>query len=276
MKTKNQTSTNTTQSKLQDLMQERNKMIEWLQFDCNEIAQCGELAEINTEIIQTLSEIATYKTLKFLMSNNATNGQNTETTDNGQVNTYGYNMALKLFNNAYNDILMLNNPHIITDILTDTADLIQEAKTTLVPYFFNNAIFNLQDTIYTKTLKNGNEKNYNAFQLACKTIRAYITEQDKKQYKKIAYCIGYTDNGTEILTTKRPKNDIDDIGQEQRQKFVAKYNLTPLQAEILLDTINGKTVKEIADKMQVTPRAIQKALARAKEQIQAVDKRVKM
>lgn len=273
-KTNNQTTTNETQNKLIEMQTERNHIIEHL-LNGNNYYSFNDLQTVNAEIMQTLSEIACYKTLKFLMSNNATNGTETETTENGTVNTYGYNMALKLFNNLYNDINIMHNPEILTDILTDSADLVQESNKALIPYFNNLVIFDLQDTIYTKTLKNGNIKNYNVFQLACKSIRAYIQNQDKKQYKKLSYSLGFTDNGTEILTTKRPKNDITDIKQEQKQNFIDKYNLTTLQEQIILDTINGLTVKEIADKMQVTTRAIQKALARAKEQIAKLDKRVK-
>lgn len=163
MKTNNQTTnatTNATQNKLQDLMQERNRIIEWLEYDTNELAQCGEFESINAEIMQTLSEIATYKTLKFLMSNNATHGTATETTDNGTTNTYGYNMALSLFNNLYNDIKLFRNPSITTEIFSNAADLVQESNKTLTPYFCNNVVFSLDDTIYTKTLKNGNIKNY--------------------------------------------------------------------------------------------------------------------
>ena len=270
MKTNNQTATANTQTALENLMQERNKMIDFL--NCH----FDDFASINAEIMQTLSEIAAYKTLKFLMSNNATNNTATETTENGTVNTYGYNMALTLFNNLYNDIAILNNAEILTDILTDGADLIQQAILTLTPFFNSPVQFSLTDTIYTKQCKNGNLKNYTAFQLACKSIRDYITAQDKKQYKKIAYCIGYTDNGTEILTTKRPKNDITDISTETKTAFIKQYRLTDMEQTALLYKLNGYNTTATANILNVSKRTIERALSSARQKIALADNRIKL
>ena len=264
------TKANQTKSNLDNLMQERNKMIELLEYNSKEFEQ------VNAKLIQTISEIATYKTLKLLMCNNGAISTQTETNENGLNNTYGFNMALKLFNNAYNDIKILNNPEIITDILTETADLIQTANETLTPYFLNQVIFNLDDIIFTKQLKNGNLKEYNAFQLACKSIRAYIQEQDKRQFKKLSYSLGYTENGNEILTTKRPKNDITDIEQDQKQKFINKYNLTSLEQEILLLTLNGLDYKAIINQLNISKDMFYRALKSAKEKIAKQDKRIKL
>ena len=274
-KTNNQITTNETQNKLIKMQNHRNRIILNL-LKHNDHHTPKDLEQINAEIMQTLSEIACYKTLKFLMSNNATNGTNTETTENGTINTYGYNMALSLFNNLYNDIKLMHNPEILTDILTDSADLIQESNKTLVPYFCNLVVFNLDDIIYTKQLKNGNIKEYNAFSLACKSIRTYISNQDKRQYKKLAYCIGYTDNGTEVITTKKPKNDITDIETESRKAFINKYPLTSAEQTAILHQLNGLTTTEIAEKMQVSKRTIERLLKSAKEKILKVDKRVQL
>jgi len=276
-KTNNQTTQtkgNETQNKLIELQQERNEIINHLLNGLNYYS-VADLEQINAEIMQTLSEIACYKTLKFLMSNNATNGTQTESNENGTINTYGYNMALTLFNNLYNDIAIMHNADLLTDILTDSADLIQESNKTLTPYFNNLVIFNLDDTIYTKTLKNGNIKNYTAFQLACKSIRSYITNQDKKQYKKLGYCIGYTENGTEVITTKKPKNSIEDIEQESRKAFINKYPLTNAEQVAILNQLNGLSTTEQAEQMQVSKRTIERLLKSAKEKILKADKRVK-
>ena len=275
-KTNNQTTKATeTTNKLTELMAERNKIIKWLEYSAEELASCGEFESINAEIVQTLSEMACYKTLKFLMANNANKGQNAEQTENGVVNTYGYNMALKLFNSLYGDIAIMHNTESI-DTFTDAADLIQESNAALLPYFCRNVVFELEDTIFTKQLKNGNVKNYNAFQLACKSIRSYITEQDKKQYKKLAYSLGYTDNGKEILTTKRPKNEIDHIEQDQRKNFVARYNLTSIEQKAILNHLNGTNTTESAESLQVSKRTIERALKSAREKILKADKRVKL
>jgi predicted DNA-binding protein (UPF0251 family) len=272
----NQTKGNETQNKLIELQNERNEIITHLLKGLNYYTTT-DLQNINAEIMQTLSEVACYKTLKFLMSNNATNGTNTETTENGTINTYGYNMALKLFNDLYNDIRLMHNTEILNEIFSDSADLIQESVKELTPYFNNYIAFNLQDTIYTKTLKNGNVKNYNSFQLACKSIRAYITNQDKKQYKKLGYCIGYTENGKEVITTKKPKNDITDIEQESRKTFIKKYHfLTSAEQTAILNQLNGLTTTEQAEQMQVSKRTIERLLKSAKEKILVNDKRVQL
>ena len=65
-----------TQTHLQELQAERNHIIEHL-LQGNNYYTTKDLEQINGTIIQTLSEIATYKTLKFLMSNNSTKGTHT-------------------------------------------------------------------------------------------------------------------------------------------------------------------------------------------------------
>ena len=273
---KNTNQTTATQNHLANLMQERNRLIEWHNRNAVILANCNEFESVNAEIMQTISEIATYKTLKFLMSNNATNNTATENTDNGTQNTYGYNMALRLFNSAYNDIKIMHNAEITTDILSDTADLIQESTATLTPYFTAPVVFSLDDIIYTKQLKNGNLKEYTAFQLACKTIRAYITAQDKKQYKKLAYVIGITDNGNQVTTTKRPKNDISDTTTEQQTAFIKRYRLTDAEQTAILNHINGKSTTETAEQMGVSKRTIERLLKSAREKIAKADNRIKL
>lgn len=273
MKTNNQTTTtkgNETRKALQELMQERNNLIQ------NGLAQDPALEKINAELLQTISEIATRKTLVFLQANNATNGTATESTDNGTTNTRGYNMSVQLLNTLYHDIQLLHNPDLSPDTLTDSADLIQESIKALTPFFCSPIAFSLDDTIYTKVLKNGTEKNYTAFQFACKSIREYITAQDKRQYKKLSYIVGYTDNGTEILTTKKPKNDITDIDNEKRTAFLNRYRLTDTEQTALANLLNGKSTTETADQLQVSKRTIERALKSAREKIAKVDKRIQL
>ena len=266
---KTTTQTTGTKSQLEELMQERNTKLQ------NGFT-ASELEQINTELIQTIAQIATYKTLKFLLSNNATTTTATETTDNGQKQTFGFDMSMKLLQTLYNDILTVNNAN-TDETITDAFDLVQTACETLTPYFCNNVIFNLSDTIYTRTLKNGNVRNYTAFSLACKSIRKYITDQTQtKTAKKLHYVIGYTDNGTEITTTKKPKNDITDIEQEHRTKMLNRYNLTEQEQTAILYLFDGLTTTETAEKMQVSKRTIERALKSAREKIQSTDKRIKL
>lgn len=260
--------TPTTKDRLNELMTERNNKIK-------KGFNLSDLETINTELIQTIAQIATYKTLKFLVSNSATTETTTEQNDNGQKASYGFDISLKLLQTLYNDICILKSQN-VTDTLSDAIDLVQVANETITPYIQSNVIFDLSDIVYTKTLKNGNEKNYTVFSLACKSIRKYITDQQQtKQYKKQYYCIGFTDNGTEILTTKKPDNDITDITETDRQKMLSRYNLTEQEQTAILCKFDGLSTTETSDKIQVSKRTIERALKSAREKIQAIDKRVK-
>ena len=267
MKQQTTQTTPTTKDILHDLMTNRN--------DCILKGFTHNLESINTELIQTIAQIATYKTLKFLQSNNATTGTETEQTDNGEKNSYGFDISVKFLATLTRDIKTLNNQN-TDETITDAFDLVQIASETITPYFQSNAIFTLNDTVYTKTLKNGNEKNYTIFSLACKGIREYITAQQQRQYKKLSYSLGYTDNGTEILTTKKPKNDITDTTETDRQNLLNKYNLTAQEQTAILYLFDGLNTTETAEKMQVSKRTIERALKSAKEKIQATDKRIRL
>ena len=108
-------------------------------------------------------------------------------------------MSVELLKSLYFDIEKLRNATneneaiqdvFITETLTDAIDLVQVANETIIPFICSTAQFNLSDTVYTKVLKNGNEKNYTVFSLACKSIREYITAQQTTQnYKKLHYVI---------------------------------------------------------------------------------------
>lgn len=277
----NQTTKATTKEKLTALFNERNRIIKWLDYNKNELSQSKDFEQVNFEIMQTISEIATYKTLVFLQTNNATKNtatENTETDRNehGTTNTYGYDMSVKLLKTLYTDLAIFRNPNNLTDIFTDTADLIQESNAILTPYFIAPIPLNIDDVLYTKVLKNGNVRNYTAFQLSCKAIRKYITEQQQKQFKKISYVVGIADNGEQVTTTKRPKNDISGITATQRKYFIMSYNLTAIEQTAILNKLNGLSTTEQAEKMQVSKRTIERALKSAKEKISKADHRIKL
>lgn len=267
----NTTKTNNTQPTtkdfLQDLMQNRN--------DCIIKGFTHNLESINTELITTIAQIATYKTLKFLQANNATTGTETEQTDNGQKNSYGFDLSIKFLATLTRDIKTLETQN-TDETITDAFDLVQIASETISPYFQSTAIFSLSDTVYTKTLKNGNEKSYTIFSLACKGIRDYITAQQQRQYKKLSYIVGYTDNGNVILTTKKPKNDITDTTETDRNNLLNKYNLTAQEQTALLYLFDGLNTTQTAEQMQVSKRTIERALKSAKEKIQSIDKRIRL
>lgn len=272
MKTNNHNGNNT-QTMLEQLQEHRNQQIK------NGFTAC-DLEPINAEIVTTLAQIATYKTLKFLMANNATTTTATETTDNGQKNTFGFDMSMKLLQTLPKDISTIKNAIVLrkgkkSETLTDAIDLVQVASETLVPFFCSEIVFDLSDTIHTKTLKNGNVRNYTAFSLACKSIREYITnQQQNRQYKKLAYVCGYTDNGTEVLTTKKPKDDITDIDTDTRTAFLNKYHLTATEQTAIAEMLNGNTTTATAEKMQVSKRTVERLIKSAKEKILAQDNRI--
>ena len=261
----NKTTTDT-RTNLEKLMDERNKLI-----SSRTANNRNRLAEINTELVQTISQIAAFKTLKFLAYRNAT--QTTEV-DTEEKKTFGYDMSVKLLKTLYFDIMHLKN-RTEEEVLSDAIDLVQVASLAILPYFQSNVKFSLADTVYIKVLKNGNEKSYTVFSLACKSIREYITAQTTtRQFKKLHYVIGYTDNGTEITTTKRPKNDITDTDTEQRKTFISRYKLTEQEQTAILHLFDGLTTTETAEKMQISKRTVERALKSAREKIQAKDKRI--
>ena len=276
---KNQTTNNqpTTKERLSHLMQQRNDLIKWLNYDLADLEQCGDFNEINHEIITTLSRVATYKTLMFLVSNNATTDTDTSTDTATQrtTDTHGYNLATSLLKTLYHDTQLIDHND-TSDILTDCADLIQEASLALIPYFKNNVVFSLNDTIYTRVLKNGCEKSYNAFSLACKSIRDYISSHDKRQFKKLFYLVGYTENGTAILTTKKPIDTLEDINP---QAYFKKCRLTMAQQEVLFYYIQwtqgtkGKkrryTIQEIAKILNISVDSVKDRLNLALNKIKA-------
>lgn len=272
MKHANQTPT---AEKLQALYNERNAVIKLCKTP-QDFDECAELEEINAEIMQTIAEIATIKTLQFLQANNATKSTETETDATRNTNkTFGYDMSVKLSKTFYNDVKLLHNPHNTTDIFSDCADLIQEAIYILVPYITAPVPLSPDDILYTHTQKNGNERSYNAFQLACKAIRSYISNQGTKQYKKLSYIVGFTDEGEQVTTTKRPKNDINDINENSKTQFFSKYGLTPFEQIALFDKLNGKSTTETATANNTSKRTAERALKSAKEKIAKADKRIR-
>jgi hypothetical protein len=193
-------------------------------------------------------------------------------------------MSVELLKSLYFDIQTLKNAEndaFITETLTDAIDLVQVASEAIIPYFCNNVIFELSDTVYTKVLKNGNEKNYTVFSLACKAIREYITAQQTTQnFKKLHYVIGYTDTGKEITTTKKPVDTLENIELEKVKEFFVKCNLTTAQQEVIVlymqwtDSTKGKkrkyTLQEIANKLNISVDSAKDRLKLALKKINSI------
>lgn len=264
MKKSNQ---NSTQEQLNILHAQRNICVQELKRNPNSKYLDNHFKELNASILQSVAEIATYKTLSFLMANNASNNTATATAENGTQSTYGYNMAIKLLSTFTEDKKTMHDLN-RDSILTDCADVIQECITALLPFYSSRIALNLSTVIYTKVCQNGNEKSYNVFQFACKSIRSYINGLQQKQYKKQYYTQGYTENGTEILTTKRPKTDLTVIDEDKKIEFLEQFStLTTNEHNVLLLFIKGYKLEQIAVELGLSYDNIRKIMSRAKAKL---------
>ena len=231
----------------------------------------------DNELINAIATRAVWNTLKYLVNQNATN---TATTDDinakrDEKTPLGYNMALNLLNDLPTDLAILRTKN-ETQRFGNAIDLYQEVCVSIVPYIRSNVELNEKTTVYTKVLKNGNEKDYTLYKLACLSVRRYIEAQAQRTYKKQGYLIGYTDEGKPVYTTKKPVDDLTDIDENRREKFLAHYNLTAKEQDILKHYIDGLSVSEIAEKVSMSFEATKKALYRAKQTIKATAKQEKM
>ena len=257
----------------------RNAIIQELKRNPNSSYLNNRFTALNTSILQSVAEIATYKTLSLLMANNASNNTATATADNGTLTTYGYNMSVKLLKTFNRDKKVLRNLALnVTSpengkksnaaILSDCADVIQECITALLPFYKLKIALNLSTVIHTKVCQNGNEKNYNVFQFACKSIRAYVNAQQQKQYKKQYYITGYTDSGSEVLDTKRPKTDLSVMDDDQKIEFLEQFStLTTQEHNVLLYFVKGYKLEQIAIELNLTYDNIRKIMSRAKAKL---------
>ena len=236
-----------------------------------------EWQESCLELLDGIAITATYKTLNFLVSNGATTEKAVDDVNakRNEKTPYGYNMALKLLQELPNDLTILRTND-SENAYNNAIDLIQEVRNALIPFVYLPIEINPDTVIYTKILKNGNEKDYNLFSLACNTIRKYIQSHAQKEYKKQAYCIGFTDEGKPIYTTKRPTDNLEDLKKEVRQAFLNQYGLTAKEQEVIAHYINGLKIQDIMPLVNMTFEATKTTLRRAKEKIKAIAQRNKM
>jgi DNA-directed RNA polymerase specialized sigma24 family protein len=243
----------------------------------NALLNTDEQTTANNELINHIATKAVWNTLKYLVNQNATN---TATTDDIQAKRdektpLGYNMALRLLQDLPQDLAILRTKNANTSY-QNAIDLYQEVCVSIVPFICSSVELNDNTTVYTKVLKNGNEKDYTLYKLACLSVRRYIENQAQRTYKKQGYLIGYTDEGKPIYTTKKPQDDINDIDTASREKFLAYYDLTVKEQDIIKHYINGLSVSEIAEQVNMTFEGTKKALYRAKQTIKATAKQNKM
>lgn len=259
--------TNTTKEQLNIMHATRNAIVQELKRNPNSEYLNNRFTALNASILQSVAEIATYKTLSLLMSKNASNNTATATAENGTTTTYGYNMSIKLLSTFTQDKKTLRDLN-RDSILTDCADVIQECITALLPFYKSRIAFNLKTVIDIKVCQNGSEKSYNVFQFACRSIRAYINGLQQKQYKKQYYTQGYTENGTEVLTTKRPKTDLSVIDDEKKIEFLEQFNtLTVNEHNVLLLFVKGYKLEQIAVELSLSYDNVRKIMSRAKAKL---------
>ena len=265
MKKTNQT--NNTKEQLNILHATRNAVVQELKRNPESDYLINRFTALNASILQSIAEIATYKTLSFLMANNAGNNTATATAENGSQSTYGYNMGVKLLSTFTEDKKTLHDLN-RDSILSDCADIMQECIAALLPFYSSKIALNLSTVIYTKVCQNGNEKSYNVFQFACKSIRAYINGLQQKQYKKQYYITGYTDSGAEVLDTKRPKTDLTVIDDDKKIEFLEQFStLTVNEHNVLLLFLKGLKLEQIAIKLNLSYDNTRKIMSRAKAKL---------
>lgn len=253
MKTTTTTTTNTRQAttdRLNALMEKRNNLIKALEISAELFAD--DLDKTIHELCETISQIAVYKTL-LKLSDGAKD-----------ITQSGADMCERLYRSFALDMRIYRTAD-LTEIYSDTFDLFTIAYIETWQYLKSTAPLTLNDTVYTKVLKNGNEKNYTIFQSACKEIRKYIHTWSKgDQYKKLHYVIGFTDNGEQVTTSKRPQDNLQGITAEDKKHLFNKYGLTAQQQDIMHLVINGEKADTISTLLNIPLRTVQDNIKKAK------------
>lgn len=248
----NQTNRNTkeeTTNRLTALMEKRNELLKALEH--TDIVQEHFNATVH-ELCETIAQIAVFKTL-LKLSDGAKD-----------ITQSGADMCEKLYR-SFNLDMHTYRTNDLNKIYSDAMDLFDLAYMETWQYLKSTAPLTLTDTVYTRALKNGNEKNYTIFQVACKSIREYIHTWSKgDQYKKLHYIIGFTDNGEQVTTSTRPQDSLEDITEQDRKKLFNKYGLTAQQQEIISLVINGEKADTISTLLNIPLRTVQDNIKKAK------------
>jgi len=212
----------------------------------------ADLADTIHELTETVAQIAVYKTLQKL------------TDSPKDIGTNGVEKCEQMLKAFPHDIRTYKTQDTSTNY-SDAFDLFQTAYIAINSLLCSSASLTLADTVFTEVLKNGNEKNYTLFALACKNIREYIHGWSKTDgYKKLHYIIGIADNGQQVTTSKRPQDDLTDIPENTKKAFFDKYGLTAQQQEIFALAIRGEDTATIADLLNIPLRTVQDNLKKGK------------
>lgn len=246
----NQTNTRqATTDRLTALVNERNELLKALEH--TDIVQEQFNATVHT-LCETVAQIAVYKTL-LKLSDGAKD-----------ITQSGADMCDRLYRSFVRDMHTYRTAD-LNETYSDAMDLFNLAYMEIWQYLKSTAPLTLTDTVYTRVLKNGNEKNYTLFQVACKGIREYIHSWSKTDnYKTLHYIVGFTDNGEQVTTSTRPQDDLTDITAQDRNRLYNKYGLTAQQQEIISLVINGEKADTIATLLNMPLRTVQDNIKKAK------------
>ena len=238
-----------TTNRLTALMEKRNELLKALEH--TDIVQ-EHFNETVHELCETIAQIAVYKTL-LKLSDGAKD-----------ITQSGADMCEKLYRSFALDMHTYRAQD-LNETYSDAMDLFDLAYIETWQYLKSTAPLTLTDTVYTRALKNGTEKNYTIFQTACKSIREYIHAWSKSdQYKKLHYVIGFTDNGEQVTTSTRPQDDMQGITEQDRKSLFNKYGLTAQQQEIMHLIINGEKADTISTLLNIPLRTVQDNIKKAK------------
>lgn len=246
----NQTNTReATRNRLEALTKQRNELLKALEH--TDIVKEQFNATVY-ELTETIAQIATYKTLLKLSDSPK------------DISQSGADMCADMLRSFPFDLRLYKNND-ITNIYSDAMDIYQTAYFEVWQILRLNTPLTLDDTVLTRALKNGNEKNYTIFQVACKSIREYIHSWSKTdQFKTLHYVVGFTDNGEQVTTSTKPKDDLSDITDKDRNRLFNKHGLTAQQQEILKLVINGEKADTIATLLNMPLRTVQDNIKKAK------------
>jgi hypothetical protein len=239
-----------TTARLNELMNSRNALIKALSTT-NLVKPMFE--KIVHELCETIAQISVYKTL-LKLSDSPTN----------QIYVGAQEKCMEMYKSFTFDMITYRHND-TTQTYSDAMDLFNIAYMEVWQYLHTSAPLTLDDTVETKVLKNGTEKNYTIFQTACKSVREYIHGWSKTdQYKKLHYIVGIADNGEMVTTSKRPADSLTDIDETTKTAFFKKYGLTAQEQEIISLLIRGEDMPTIAKLLNIPTVTAYKQTAKAK------------
>ena len=233
-----------TRDRLQELTEKRNALLTALEKSQTVRTDFEKTVH---ELCETIAQIAVFKTL-FKLSDGAKD-----------ITQTGAEKCLQMWRDFNEDLRIYRTNDTSEKVrYSDAFDLFNLAYIEIWQFLRESAPLDLTDTVYTKTLKNGNEKNYTLFQYACKGIREYIHSWSKSDnYKRIQYVIGITESGQTVTANKRPTDDLTDIDENTRRAFLSRHGLTAKEQEIMLLVINGESAESIAELLNIPLRTVQ-------------------